>query len=886
MICAPAPRSRSARFVHALVLAGVALLMPGWSVADDDSVGSLGETERLVVRGTTQIDAERLRQPLLHDTDIVWLSRPHAPRAAFVEMVAHKAALALERAGFAEARVDATVEASDGVERLVLDVVEGPRFAAGTIRVSGLPDDVSARLVRWLSEPPPPPDAVPRIVTRPDGTTTTIWVAADGRVVTPGRPAWSREGPAACDAVAGHRIQGEVARFLRDEGYVFVASAAPRRRPRKTSARTAAPDRAADGNGASAKHDVFDVALVPAGGSIDLAVSIHELPPPAVLDRIELPPGCRTTERELAAHLGIEIGKPVSDRDRRGWHDRLRRSGRFLTSDVEFRPDPSDPAAAVARFTLEEYPAAPRLSAPLSPAEETMLRFHDWLEEAIGCGDDLVLDVERATPTDGGTTVPTPDPATADPASARLIVAPHRGLCLTVLPDGAGACGLAVTGSTVGILPAGGEGRLEVPLPAELGLTTAVSLSLSRAPADGAAAARYLRSITFGCGLRSQTGSMDGARPGMAITLAIEPVACLALVHEDSPRLSREADTLVIETGAVTSRFDVASGRPLGVHCGGYGLSLRRSRAAFGPAVDTLQAASGPNLLRDDVPVASAVAFLLSDEVAAATGRIADALGLPGDVRATWEQRLAGVVAALRACRDGGGLARCDTALAAAPADGGIREPLEQLDIPYEDECATAVAARKALIRHLAAVAWRLSEERCGRDSWPAALVRAGACAVTGDPAVLDEMAQFMASDDHGPLAHVSAATLATVPLLAASLARRGQERLSTVAFHTDCHPLLAAAAPYGLDTCCVALVRVLDDATAREIGRLACGDPEILLPLVHALQAHERQEDAERGLQDALDAWWDGSLREVVAKRLAEIASPRTATLPEPRTE
>ena len=157
---------------------------------------------------------------------------------------------------------------------------------------------------------------------------------------------------------------------------------------------------------------------------------------------------------------------------------------------------------------------------------------------------------------------------------------------------------------------------------------------------------------------------------------------------------------------------------------------------------------------------------------------------------------------------------------------------------------------------------------------------------MVGDPAILDEMAEFMTSEAHGPLAYVTASSLVTVPLVAASLARRGQERLSTVAFHTDCRPLLAAAVPYGLDVCCVSLVRSLDDAAACEIGRAVCGNPEILLPLVHALKAHEQHDDAVTGLQDALDAWWDEALRAVVAAKLDAIASPRTATAPDAKKE
>ena len=99
-------------------------------------------------------------------------------------------------------------------------------------------------------------------------------------------------------------------------------------------------------------------------------------------------------------------------------------------------------------------------------------------------------------------------------------------------------------------------------------------------------------------------------------------------------------------------------------------------------------------------------------------------------------------------------------------------------------------------------------------------------------------------------------------------------------------HPLLAAVGPYGLDDCCVSLLRSVDDDAVREIGRAACGNPDLLLPLVHSLKAHDRHEDAVAGLQDALDVWWDGSLRSMVAAKLDAIASPRTATAPGPRDE
>jgi hypothetical protein len=868
-------------FVLLVALAWVMIVIDGSGAARADSVGSLGEADRLVIRGTTQIDGEQLRQPLVRDTDVIWLARPHGSRDTFIAAVVRKATRALERAGFAQAEVRAAVESSDGVERLVLDVVEGPRCEAGAIEVTGLPDDMRARLVRFLSEGQPPRDAVPRSVRQSDGAETTLWVADDGRIVPLDQPAWKSTGSAACDSATMYHIQSEVARFLREEGYVSVPPPPHDRRSGRLTRNAGGLNQPASTDGGRARRGAFDVTFKPDGSTVDLVVAIHDLPPKTVLSRIELPPECRTTERDLSAYLGLKLGEPVNDRDRLAWRDRLRRSGRFLKSDVEFRIDPTDPAAAVARFSLEEYPAATPLSQPLSREEATMLRVHDWLVEAIGRGNDLVVDGVRSTG----------DAATGTAVAAQLVISPTMGFLFTALPAGDRPCGLALTPTACSLLPVGGGGRLDLPLPSAYRLTATVGLSLERGKPTGQTTGQtpstFRRHLSFGCGLANATADEPA---GVRLALAIEPVACLALVHEDSPEVRFEGETLVIDAGGAISRFDATTGRPLGLAIAGWELTLLSRPESLAPAVEELREAAGPNMLRGDAPVASAVEFLLSDEVAAACGRVADAAGLRGGQWSVWEDRLTRVVDVVRRCRDDGGLERCDRMLATAAVEqeegSTAAAEVRPLDIPLEEEPTSATTAHKALLRHMAAVVWRLTEEHCGRTSWPAALVRGGALALVGDPALLDEMTEFMAADEYGPLAYVSASALVNMPLVATSLARRGQERLSTVAFHTDCHPLLTACSPYGFDGWSVSILRSLDDAAAGEIGRIVCGDAEVLLPLVHAIKAHERHEDAVAGLQAALDSWWDDALRSVVAAKLNAVASPRTATAPEAHNE
>lgn len=845
--------------VGCLVLAIVQAACPG--TASAETVGEIGDEDRLVVRGMTQIDPERLRLALADDAALAWLSRPEDSRDDFITAVAAKATLALERAGFPAPRVRAAVESSGGVEQLVVDVVEGQRLTAGRIEVTGLSEADAARLARFLSERQPPLDAAPRSVDGSDGSTKTVWVDAGGRPARFLDPEWTPGGPAACDAIAERSIRAAVARFLRDEGYLAIAPLVERTASGKLP-------RAATGTvhskwlDASGTHEAFDVSLRKADGVADLVVAVKELPPKATLRDIELPTASRTRREDLAAFLGITVGGAVTERDRIAWRDKLRSSGRFLRHEVELHADPADPGAVVARFDIEEYAAASPLTAPLTTAEATMLRFHDWIVTASS-EDDLIVDVRRRAV------------APASPGIAtRLVVSPTDGFVLTVMPDTDVACGLFANNSQACLVSPGGAGRLDVPLPARMRLTATISLALARTSAAGERPA-YRRTLSCGCGLAGGADADDG---GVAIEMRIEPVACLAMVHEGGPRVSVEGDTLVVATAAATSRFDVATGRPLAFAVDGYEVRAETKAGGMAAAVSALGGAAGPNLLRDAAPVTSAVEFLTSDGVAEACGRLAAAAGMPLEQPPI--AAIVPVVAAVRGCLArclaDGGVAVCDAAVASRLA--AAQPPVAALEIPEEGPAGAALAVRRAIQRKVGAFVWECTEDHCGRDSWPASLARAAACGLVSDPAIFREMTSFMAHDDYGPLAHACAATLSPVPTVARSLALRGQERLSTIAFHTDCRPLLTALERYGLDDCCVSVLRSLDDAAVREIGRAAGGDPDLLLPLVRQLRSHDTHDAAVDALQDSLDAWWDAGLRAFVAGRLDAVALPRTA--------
>lgn len=840
-----------------------AALLAGVTTALAEPVGPLAEPDRLVVRGLTAIDPERLRRPLAADDELVWLTRPTASREAFLKALARKAEQTLRRAGFPAAAVTAAAEEIDGRQHAVLAVTEGPRAQAGAVTVTGLADDVAARLVAFLTAPLPPADTLPAPADPAAPSAPARWLDADGRTAVPEAPVWPASGPAPCDEATLRRARAAVIRFLRDEGHLGLEPPTARRS-------AAASVWSLAFGGKPAGDGPVGVAVETGDGTASLSVTVRALPPPVRLKRVEVLPGATTKHDELAKFLGITIGAAVTDRDRREWDRRLRLSGRFLRHAVELRVDPIDPTAVAARFELDEYPPMMPLSRALSREEETLLRGRGWLTAALADGTDLVCDLALTTAEE----VPG-----AAPPHARLVISGTTGFALAAPAEGADACGLVVLDDMVRVLPPGGAGRFDIPLPLAGRATASVALSLAKAkPAPGGAAAPrpFMRNLALGMGF---SAGGTGVRPGFGLEVRLEPVAWLALLHEGAPTVRWEGDELVVtDDDGFVSRFDGSTGRPVSVVTRQARLALTARPGALAEDVERLTAAAGPNRADAARPLSTAVAFLVSDEVAAACHRLVDTFGIAGDDRADWERAARAVAAAAHRCLDDEALARCDRQLAAWIAATTTTADDDDLVVPPGEPPGEGQAA---VTRQAAALAWRLSERAWGRDAWPTALVRTGACAAVGSPAVLEEVTLFMGAKEHGPIAHAVAATLCPMPPLAATLARRGQERLSMVAFHTDCYPLTAVLGPAGLEDVLVSVLRGIDDEATRDLGTVLAGDATLLVPLVERLRAFPSHRDALVGLQQSLDAWWLSSLKDVVARRLAAIATPHTAAAP-----
>lgn len=870
-----------------------------------EPMGTLKLDRSLDVRGLTDLEPQRLAEALVADNDLLILSRPQANRRLFLSAVGRKAALALHHAGFEEAKATASVEGSATGERIVIDVAAGPRVMAAGLEIEGLPDDLAGGLQRWIQGQRPPPGALAETVEGADGWGGTSWLDDNGQPVTMEAPLWTRGQPAAFDPPHLKQIRTAIGRFLRDQGRFSAASLVEERKPAGLLAGLSNLAAAARAHGAAAGTATVDVAVKPGPAGAVLAITVTNLPPPAVLEDVRLPAGTRTTRESLLAALEINPGAPVTEHDRLAWKQRLRMSGRYLRSDVTLEPAADGGHGVTAVFDLEDYTAVGALGTLLTPEEAVMLRFREWLVATLSGNEDLVAAWERA-PNRGET-------ITVGQPTGEFILSSNDGMLVSLMPESGDASGMSITADGIGCFLPGQAGRFEIPLPSQGRLTAQITLALAaKEPGEHGEQPEpgYHRKLTLGVGYASRP--KPTAAP-FAITACIEPAACLAIVHEAEAKTSWEGETLVVAATDLVARFDGPTGRLLVVETSaGQRLSIR---AAAGDLITTLAAlrtGAGEDRAQSEALLTSGIDLFTADSTAAAVDRTIAASGLtPGrrsprerfehvagwlheaglsDRATAAESVIAKVVAAETSYPDrflklvdiarrigaAGGFTQADTLLASAIAADDGESPLE---IPREkgNEGDPLMAAGKLAATTL----WRAVEATCGRDCWLASLTRLSALAAARDPATLEELATFMQSEQAGPIAYLTAAAGVPIPVMAASFARRGEETFSTAAFHADCAAPLSLLGHAGLDRTLAIVLRTLTDDDARLLGEMTIGDPGFLLPLVQDQRAQASEAAATAALPTSLDRWWEATLGKVVATALHDKVSPRTAAAP-----
>jgi len=255
-----------------MILAVAAAVFAAGPVAAEP-MAALKLDRSLDVRGLTDLEPRRLAEALVADNDLLILSRPQANRRLFLSAVGRKAALALQHAGFEEAKATASVEGSATGERIVVDVVAGPISLAAGVEITGLPDDLAGGLQRWIQGQRPPAGALAETVEGTDGWGGTRWLDENGQAVTMEAPLWTRGQPAAFDLPHLKQIRTAIGRFLRDQGRFSAAVIVEERKPTGLLAGLSNLAAAARLQGAAAGTAAVDVAVKPGPAGAVLAPS-------------------------------------------------------------------------------------------------------------------------------------------------------------------------------------------------------------------------------------------------------------------------------------------------------------------------------------------------------------------------------------------------------------------------------------------------------------------------------------------------------------------------------------------------------------------------------------------------------------------------------------
>ncbi|MCE9630289.1 MAG: hypothetical protein K8S94_06165 [Planctomycetia bacterium] len=726
---------------------------------------------------------------------------------------------------------------------------------AGGIEISGFPDELAGQLRSWLKSQRPPPAAVPQSVDSDGGWSGTRWLDVGGQPVRMEPPLWTRGQPAAFDPPHLEAIRVAIGRLLREQGYFAAAKALDK------------------GSARGADAPTIDVSIRPDPEGAVLVIAGAHLPPPSILTRIDVTPAALTGATQAA--LGCAVGQRVTELNRLAWQETLRQSGRFLKSGVKFKELPPEAGGApgiAATVNLEAYPHVPPLGKPLSREEEAVLRVRGWVLQTLANEDDLVL------------TWRTPTAADPSHATGELIVATREGVLLTALPGSPDACGLAVSEDGLGWFLPHDDGWFQLPLPTRRRLTVNVALFLAETVHTGRH--EYLRRYAVDAHIEQRPRD---ALAALAITARIEPVACLAFLHEGDPAVTWEGDDLVVDRADMTTRIDSRTGRLMSVTLpGGDHIDIDAAPGRFATQLAALRAAAGPNQTRPEALVSSGIEFFTGTGLATAAERLADATGslhaAPVSMLAAWQNRAQAIADKLQRTVAAGGFAAADAAVARAVTRATVAASSPRLAVPSTAPPLPDADPTTLLARSAAPWVWRWLEQASGRDSWPAALARLGTLAARHDSSALWELTAYLSAERFGPLAYLTAASVSPLPSATLSFAARGEQRLTADAFQSDCDAALAVLQSCGLDAPLVSLFRTLDDEEATRLGAAVFRDHECVLPLVHALRDSDSDASARATLSSALGQWWSQSLERTLAAALSRRAAPlQTAEAPNP---
>ena len=351
-------------------------------------VGGWGNPREFRMQGNEEISRDEIESALLTSSEFILASHPQAEFSGFLETTQNALERAYQNVGFEDPLVK--VFWDQATEEVALELVEGPRYRSGRIRLSGNALVSEAFLKERLLIPKEGEEAT---VLRADAAYRTI--LEEKKMPTemieaafPDAVGEDESKESKAFAAAVKAVTSEVDGVWETGNWVgFLPSELEEARNRVRASY-------AEMGRVGLQFELKVISDPTQKGIADLVIKISSEGEAARLGKIELVGNRVNTREGFLAYLALEEGMELKG----PWIDRMNRrlfsSGRFVGWSVLPKLSNQTPGQVDLQILVVEEWEAPPLSSPLSPEQTALLKLADWLNTRVGDDGDLVVRFE------------------------------------------------------------------------------------------------------------------------------------------------------------------------------------------------------------------------------------------------------------------------------------------------------------------------------------------------------------------------------------------------------------------------------------------------------------------------------------------------------------
>jgi ankyrin repeat protein len=772
----------------------------------DVRVGDAGDLNQIAFEGLKKFTAAQIREALETKLSFQLAAHPQAGLGEFLSRLRILVESGYHASGFPDARVIVT---NGGPGAIVVRVTEGPEFRSGKIHVT-CPDGVNSKeLVKWLTTAAPGESRKSPLPGRPE---------------RPEDPLWETGSPANFSASWATQVVQQVDACLAAQGFLFPKTRVELRRDE---------DRHVAG----------------------LEITIGNEGPPGIIGAIHVTGLQRDTPAELQRFLKLKEGAKFSIQRLSEALQSLRDCARYRN--FEITPVPGDPGGATSnRVDLDirvvEQEGIPRLTDPLTPQQEALLKLCRWIGQFPKRDEDFWITFTNRTGT---------------PLSWECILSPAHGLLFNSADiDGRSplSLGILLDANRIQCCAWASSNRLDAPVGSMGGR---FSLQLKASPPGSTN--RY--NLLFGGGFGTSIRRADPSASPLQFETDLLPAAFLDLTTRSNTSCTIERGTLVCSNDAMVLRADARSGRLIRVDgiTDDPAWSLVCRRGIWGKDVAGFErrAAGLTNRYSPGRGVSSFLSLFVQESAR---------LMLAEPALSTNAAARANMLAAL---------------IRLTPPE--VYHPLDKIfdtngpagfNIPPDE---TELALGKAIGRDnpmaiLSYVAMRFNKGMFPRHSWPDTVMRELALIAAGEGKYANaELERIFNEPSTGPIGCLTVSKLlasAGSPMSSRLFAQQGLSRLDPATFIRECNGLLTGDSGIAQSfECMTRILRQMPDAELEALAdALPASEANLLRESSAALKAAPKAGPMSV-LGPALQHYWEASLVQHVRNSLEAISEQQS---------